>query len=185
MGSSIGPLQGHVEPKSVGGASNLSRPAIRFFLTSGDYTLTHPLGDATGSYGFRLLDLAAASPIVPGDPVTGNLPSGTETDLYQFSATAGDQFLLDRQALSAGSPSWRLIGPYGVEVYSGGFADSSTLTMPLTGVLHDPGRSQSERQRCAELHVQRRISGPCRSAGSHRDARRIWECCDGRNRRGR
>jgi len=103
-------------------------------LVSGAYTLTvDGSGDAIGSYHFRLLDLAAAQQITRGDPISGTFASGNETTLYRFDAQAGDQILLDRQALSAGSPFWRLIDPYGGQVYSGFFNDSPSLTLRLTG----------------------------------------------------
>ncbi|WP_245490441.1 hypothetical protein, partial [Mesorhizobium sp. M7A.F.Ca.US.011.01.1.1] len=104
-------------------------------LVAGSYTLiVDGYLDATGPYSFRLLDLSAATPITLGDPVSGTLPSGNETALYRFDAAAGDQILLNRQALSAGSPYWRLIDPYGGQVYANYFTDSSTLTLPLTGI---------------------------------------------------
>ncbi|MER9397477.1 LEPR-XLL domain-containing protein [Mesorhizobium sp. M0615] len=103
-------------------------------LAAGSYTLiVDGYFDATGPYRFRLLDVATATPIALGDPVSGTLPSGNETALYRFDAAAGDQILLNRQALSAGSPYWRLIDPYGGQVYANSFADSSTLTLRLTG----------------------------------------------------
>ncbi|RUY68488.1 LEPR-XLL domain-containing protein, partial [Mesorhizobium sp. M7A.F.Ca.CA.001.09.2.1] len=103
-------------------------------LVAGSYTLiVDGYLDATGPYSFRLLDVATATPITLGDPVSGTLPSGNDTALYRFDAQAGDQVLLNRQALSAGSPYWRLIDPYGGQVYANSFADSSTLTLPLTG----------------------------------------------------
>ncbi|RVA62770.1 LEPR-XLL domain-containing protein, partial [Mesorhizobium sp. M7A.F.Ca.CA.001.08.1.1] len=103
-------------------------------LVAGSYTLiVDGYLDTTDPYSFRLLDLSAATPITLGDPVSGTLPSGNETALYRFEATAGDQVLLSRQALSAGSPYWRLIDPYGGQVYANYFNDSPTLTLPLTG----------------------------------------------------
>ncbi|NEJ91549.1 hypothetical protein GR223_37515, partial [Rhizobium leguminosarum] len=104
-------------------------------LLAGSYTLIVDAStDATGPYDFRLLDLAAANPIIRGEPVPGTLASGNETAIYSFSAQAGDQILLNRQALTAGNPYWRLIDPYGGQVYGGSFNDSPTLTLPLTGV---------------------------------------------------
>src|SRR5947207_8324215 len=55
------------------------------------------VGDATGAYQFRLLDLASATALTPGTPVNGTLDPATETDLYRFTAAAGDQFFFDVQ----------------------------------------------------------------------------------------
>ncbi|MGO7396243.1 hypothetical protein ACC684_39765, partial [Rhizobium ruizarguesonis] len=69
------------------------RPVLE--LLAGSYTLIVDADyDATGSYAFRLLDLAAANPIIRGEPVPGTLASGNETAIYSFSAQAGDQILL-------------------------------------------------------------------------------------------
>ena len=90
-------------------------------LSAGTYTVTVS-GDtfSTGSYQFRLLDLKTATPFIPGDIIDGVLPSGDETDLYRFSAQAGDQVVLTRRAIDGGqTPWWRLVDPYGEVVYWG------------------------------------------------------------------
>ncbi|MGO8657451.1 hypothetical protein ACC771_17800, partial [Rhizobium ruizarguesonis] len=82
-------------------------------LVAGDYTLTvGGSADATGSYAFRLLDLAAADPITSGQPVSANLPTGRETLLYSFDAAAGERFFFDWRD-GTGSINWRLIDPFG------------------------------------------------------------------------
>ena len=78
-------------------------------------------------------DLGSATPVTPGNPVSGTLPSGNNTNLYRFDAQAGDQVVLTQQSVSGGSPSWRLIDPYGGVVYSGAFSTSGTLTLQSTG----------------------------------------------------
>ncbi|MGO6855558.1 LEPR-XLL domain-containing protein, partial [Rhizobium beringeri] len=56
--------------------ASTSRSAL-LDLVAGSYTLTvGGSADATGSYDFRLLDLAAADPITSGQPVSANLPTG-------------------------------------------------------------------------------------------------------------
>jgi hypothetical protein len=105
-------------------------------LIAGDYTLTiDAAGDATGSFAFRLLDVADATPITPGTAATGSLSPGNETDLYQFSATAGQSFYFDAQLFSATTDGmWRLFGPAGNLVFSNyGFADQDVLTLPHAG----------------------------------------------------
>ena len=103
-------------------------------LVAGNYTLTVTgFADHTGSYSFRVSDLGSATPVTPGNPVSGTLPSGNNTNLYRFDAQAGDQVVLTQQSVSGGSPSWRLIDPYGGVVYSGAFSTSGTLTLQSTG----------------------------------------------------
>ena len=94
-------------------------------LVSGSYTLSvQGLVDATGNYQFRLLDLADASAITPGTPVSGTLNPGNETDLYQFSANPGDKFYFDQQSLSGqiSSTEWRLLDPFERTVWSTNFS---------------------------------------------------------------
>src|SRR5204863_68405 len=70
-------------------------------LPAGAYTLTiDGTSDATGAYSFRLSDLASATPLTPGTPVTGTLAPANETDLYRFTAPAGDRFYFDVLARS-------------------------------------------------------------------------------------
>src|SRR5262249_59848073 len=65
-------------------------------LPAGSYTLTvDATTDATGAYQFRLVDLASATPLTPGTPVNGTLDPAAETDLYRFTAAAGDRFFFD------------------------------------------------------------------------------------------
>src|SRR5262249_4243112 len=52
-------------------------------LPAGDYTLTvFGLGQTAGGYAFRLSDLAAATPLTPGTPVSGTLNPANGSDLY-------------------------------------------------------------------------------------------------------
>ena len=90
-------------------------------------------------YSFRLLDLASAAAVTRGDPVSGTLTSGIETALYRFDAPAGDQIALDRQALTAASPYWRLIDPYGGVAYAGTFSDSAELDASPRRHVHAAG----------------------------------------------
>ncbi|HKX62507.1 MAG TPA: hypothetical protein VJS65_11695, partial [Verrucomicrobiae bacterium] len=104
-------------------------------LVPGAYRLTvNGDGNSTNSYAFRLLDLAAAALLTPGTVVSNALSPGNETKAYQFNSTAGDRLLFDRQFLSAGqSMWWRLIDPFGNEVFSTPFNDVAGVTQRGTG----------------------------------------------------
>ncbi|SMP79595.1 YD repeat-containing protein, partial [Neorhodopirellula lusitana] len=101
----------------------------------GDYTLTvDGSGDATGAYGFRLLDLLSATAITPGTPVDGDLNPADETDLYRFDVTAGDRYFIDVQAESGtGNTRWRLFDPFGNQLFDNSLSDVDTLTMEQAG----------------------------------------------------
>ena len=103
-------------------------------LIAGNYTLmVDGTVDHTGSYSFRLSDLASATPITPGTPVSGTLNPGNATNLYKFNANAGDLFYFDQQSLSGGNTYWRLIDPYGQQVWFNSFSDVDTQTLAFTG----------------------------------------------------
>ncbi|MDV4176888.1 hypothetical protein R1522_35685, partial [Rhizobium leguminosarum] len=79
-----------------------------------------------------LLDLAAADPITSGQPVSANLPTGRETLLYSFDAAAGERFYFDWRD-GTGSINWRLIDPFGKDVWSQAFSDRDVETLALSG----------------------------------------------------
>ena len=89
---------------------------VVYELTAGDYTLTvDGVGDTTGAYAFRLLDIAQADEINPGTEVSGTLDTANETDAYRFSVVAGQRFYFDRSAST--NTWWRLVDPYGRTVW--------------------------------------------------------------------
>ena len=106
---------------------------------AGAYTLTvSGSGATTGAYSFRLLDLAAATPLTPGTPVSGTLDPANETDGYRFEAQAGDKVYFDAVARSgAGSARWRVLDPYSNGVFDLGFSgassDAGLFTLGATG----------------------------------------------------
>ena len=62
-----------------------AQPALT--LKAGDYTLViDGVGDKTGDYSLRLVDLGKAQAITPGVAVAGQLAPGNETDAYTFVA---------------------------------------------------------------------------------------------------
>ena len=104
-------------------------------LVPGEYTLTiDGVGDATGAYSFRLLNLAKATTITPGTAVTGQLDPANETDAYKFSVAAGQRFYFDRLS-SSGDSYWRLLDPFGRTVTgpTSMNTDLGDLTLGLDG----------------------------------------------------
>jgi RHS repeat-associated protein len=163
---------------------SLANPVLN--LVAGDYTLTvAAFGTATGNYSFRLWDLAQATPLTPGTPVSGDLSPANETDLYRFDAAAGDRFFFDAQARSgATGATWRLIDPYGnVAFTSTGFGNASSdvdvqtltrtgrYTLLLEGSVFDIGAGtytinvQPARTDTAALTLGSTVSGSIATAG--------------------
>ena len=65
-------------------------------LLAGAYTLTvSGAGQTTGAYAFRLSDLASAAPLTLNAPTSGRLSPANSTNLYQFTANAGDSFYFE------------------------------------------------------------------------------------------
>ncbi|HEY2250227.1 MAG TPA: hypothetical protein VGH74_04160, partial [Planctomycetaceae bacterium] len=110
---------------------NFSTPVLG--LVAGDYTLT-VAGATTGAYSFRLSDLAGATALTPGTAINGTLVGGNTTDLYQFTATAGQSFYFANQVTSGGGTEVsRLVDPYGNILFSqslSGNAGRFTLNTP-------------------------------------------------------
>jgi large repetitive protein len=108
-----------------------------FDLPPGEYTLViDGLTDATGAYGFRLLDLADALPLALDSVVEGTLQPANRTDVYRFDAQAGDRLFFDMTSYSGGVPFWRLIDPYGRTAWGPNYLPSDNVqlqTMPVSG----------------------------------------------------
>ena len=67
-------------------------------------------------------------------PNASSLNPGNETDAYRFNVTAGERYFFDVQGVSTGgSIDWRLIDPYGQQVWYNSFADVTTQTLTVTG----------------------------------------------------
>jgi hypothetical protein len=77
----------------------VTKPVIR--VPAGSYQLTvDGVGDFTGAYQFRLVDLGSATVITPGTRVASALAPATETDLYQFT--------LGTEAANSSSTWWKV-----------------------------------------------------------------------------
>ena len=114
--------------------SATSNPALD--LIAGDYQLEILASSGTpGAYAFTLQNLADAIPVTVGTSFSGELTVASETDLYSFEATAGQQFFFDVEAASdASSSQYRLIDPFGQVVFSSNrFTDQEVVTIELDG----------------------------------------------------
>ncbi len=115
---------------------NNSNPVLK--LVAGSYTLTVVgAGASTGAYSFRLSDLSAAPPLTTGTAVTGTLAGGNSTNLYQFTATAGQAYYFANQVTSGsggGNDRLRLVDPYGNILFSQSLtADAGRFTLNSGG----------------------------------------------------
>jgi hypothetical protein len=104
-------------------------------LIAGSYTLSVAANaDHTGSYSFRLSDLSSATTVSPGTAVSDSLNPGNATNLYRFSANAGDTFSFNAQSVTGGGNTyWRLLDPYGQQVWFQGFSTVASSVLALTG----------------------------------------------------
>ena len=108
-------------------------------LIPGNYTLTiDGSADAIGAYSFRLLNLAAATPVTPGVAFSGTLNPANETDAYRFDVVGGEELFFDVTANNNfASARWRLLDPYLNLVFERDFANTGSDVGPLT--LTRPG----------------------------------------------
>jgi hypothetical protein len=98
--------------------SNQGFGGFLYDLAAGDYILTIDLpAEQVGGYSFRFVDLAQAVALTPGTSVSSQLNPANETDLYKFDVNAGDKFLFDFLSSSGTAPVWRLLDPWGNEVF--------------------------------------------------------------------
>jgi hypothetical protein len=79
------------------------------------------------------LELAGATLITPDTVVGGSLDPANETDLYRFTVTAGDQFNFDSLTTAVNNARWRLLDPYGQQVFFNVLNTDSSQTLNLPG----------------------------------------------------
>ncbi|MGB7411503.1 MAG: LEPR-XLL domain-containing protein, partial [Sphingopyxis granuli] len=133
--SLVGPNGTLVNGRAFGASDSIDISGSNILdLAAGDYRLTvDGDGDATGAFAFRLLDIANAAPIQAGALVSAQ-NEGRATDLYAFDAVAGERYFFDRQTLTGGTVSWRLIGPDGEYVRGPDYYnDSGVFALDRTG----------------------------------------------------
>jgi hypothetical protein len=108
-------------------------PGVVTLTQGGVYTLTvgNPQTDVTGSYRFHLWDVPASQSfdIAIGDTVSDGVPgSGAGrietpgvTDVYRFTAAAGQVVYFDLLDGGSGATQWRLVDDAGQPVFAEGF----------------------------------------------------------------
>ena len=118
---------------SSDGHFGVSNPVMS--VPAGAYTLTvDATGSTTGPYAFRLSNLATATALTPGTAVSDSLSPANSTNLYQFSAAAGQSFYFARLSGTATSAQWRLIDPDGNVLFSTLLnTDAGRLTLTAAG----------------------------------------------------
>lgn len=121
-------------PFSSTDSFNNSNPVGEF--VAGEYQLEVYASSGTpGSFGFRLFDLASATPITPETSFSGELDPANETELFKFDATAGDQFYFDVESVTdVTNTQYKLIDPFGEVVFiSNRMNDTDLQTVDLAG----------------------------------------------------
>ncbi|MCJ8279756.1 MAG: hypothetical protein MJK14_07470, partial [Rivularia sp. ALOHA_DT_140] len=102
-------------------------------LETGEYQLVvDGSSDITGDYSFRLLDLASATDLNLDTPVTGTLQPGTEADLFQFEATAGQKLFFDDLGSESGG-FYIIYGPGNQFITSGTIGFDGEINIPSSG----------------------------------------------------
>src|SRR5579863_5027070 len=133
-----GPEGAAISNRSFTGSDGYSIGNPVLNLVAGDYTLTvEANGATTGTYTFRLSDLALAQSLIPGTPVDDTIIGGDSSNLYQFQATARQSFYFASHVTSAdysGNADWRLIDSYGNIVTGGNLAaEAGRVTLNKSG----------------------------------------------------
>ncbi len=125
---------GTVVNRHLAQADSADNPSAVLLLLPGDYVVTFDgSGESIGYYNLRLLDLADAVAITPGEVVSGDLLPANATAMFQFDATAGERFFFD-DILDSGNNYWRLLDPLGNHVWiQTTFNDRDLAALPYTG----------------------------------------------------
>jgi subtilase family serine protease len=114
-------------------ADGIGDPLLR--LPDGDYTLTVAgSGSSAVGYRFQMLNFTDAALITMGTVVSNAPAAPLSTQLYQFTANAGDVVTFDSLGITGGTgPFWRLVDPYGRIVFANYFSDVNSLRLDATG----------------------------------------------------
>ncbi|MFM8891959.1 MAG: hypothetical protein ACKOTB_10140, partial [Planctomycetia bacterium] len=111
------------------------QPSARGLIPAGTYTVSvwGGSGDATDAYSFRVLDLSTATTITRSTVVSGTLPSPDGVSIYKLAAAAGDNYSFTYISSTGDGTYWKLIDPYGNEVFSSSIDTTNRVDLPATG----------------------------------------------------
>lgn len=106
-----------------------------FPVIAGSYTLTlSGVGQTVGGYSFRLSNLSAVTPLTPGTPVSGTLNPANASNLYRFTAAAGQSFFFDSISGTPSGAGWRLVDPFGRVMFRAAITnDAGRQDLPVSG----------------------------------------------------
>ncbi|PZQ23763.1 MAG: hypothetical protein DI569_03340 [Sphingopyxis macrogoltabida] len=111
-------------------------------LPAGDYQLR--IDGSTGAYGWRLIDVASATPLSPGSAVVaGLLEPARASAIYAFTGAAGEKLYFDARTTLGSGGTIRIVDPFGRTLLNPvTFADREvTLTAGGTYLLFVEGRA--------------------------------------------
>jgi RHS repeat-associated protein len=116
-------------------ANAANEPSPFTLAEAGTYTLTIlGSGNSTGTFAFRLLDVASATPLVLAAPTSGTLSPGLSDAVYSVSGTAGQRLSFQSQSLPGASGTWVLYGPENQFIAQGpALASTFTANLPTAG----------------------------------------------------
>ncbi|BAY84562.1 YD repeat protein [Calothrix parasitica NIES-267] len=106
---------------------------------SGTYSLVISGADETGDYSFQLLDLAKnttniTSQVAAEASINVTFDSGSQTKLYEFNGTAGQQLAFDALSTSGSAiGNWRLHGPDNAIITQAGITRDFAASLPADG----------------------------------------------------
>ena len=104
---------------------------------SGSYTLNvRGYNGASGNYNFRLLDLSQSPALTLNSLISNSLASPYQTDIYQFSSTAGKQVFYETPGNPSSSVRASLLGPDGQFALSSVYNNQGPVTLSPAGTYY-------------------------------------------------
>jgi large repetitive protein len=102
----------------------------------GQYTLAiSAIGSTTGAYGFRLLDLSTAPPLIFGSTTSDQLSPALACNMYQFNGKRGQRVSIQWGAFATNQIQWQLISPANAVLAQGQtyYQNLTPITLPMDG----------------------------------------------------
>ncbi|TAK56497.1 MAG: hypothetical protein EPO25_00385, partial [Gammaproteobacteria bacterium] len=131
--SLLGPLRTEVSNRNFYSSDYSNDSVLR--LAAGTYTLVvDGTLASTGDYAFRLATLASATPITPGEAVSGTLDPASGTQAWSFEVQAGERFFCEITEQAGDSFRFNLIDPNGQRVSASDFANRAWDPLPYSGI---------------------------------------------------